>query len=107
MNRAHTLSSLVLASVFALPAIALADPPSDARSGADPRPVAGQSGPHRDWHQGDRLPANYRDARYVVNDWRVFHLKSPPKGYHWLQIDDQYVLASRKGGVVSDVQPAR
>ncbi len=103
MTRNKILSSLAFAAVAAVPAIALADPPQGFNSGADPRPVAHDQA-HRDWHAGDRLPASYGDQRYVVNDWQVHHLHKPAKGYHWVQVDNQFVLVSRKGGVISDVQ---
>lgn len=32
--------------------------------------------PHREWHKGDRLPGEFRDRQYVVEDWRGYHLSA-------------------------------
>jgi Ni/Co efflux regulator RcnB len=57
--------------------------------------------PH--WSRGDRLPPEYRDQQYVVSDWRNNHLRRPPRGYHWVRTNDQYVLAAIASGVIADI----
>jgi Ni/Co efflux regulator RcnB len=61
--------------------------------------------PHRDWHKGDRLPAEFRDRQYVVDDWRGYHLSPPPRGYHWVGIGGDYLLVQIGSGVVLSVGP--
>ena len=46
-----------------------------------------------DWNRGDKL------------DYRQNHLRRPPQGHEWRQIDGNYVLANRDGRIVS-IQPA-
>jgi Ni/Co efflux regulator RcnB len=57
--------------------------------------------PH--WSRGDRLPTQYRNNQYVVNDWKNNHLRKPPRGYHWVQADNRYVLAAMATGVIADI----
>ncbi len=59
--------------------------------------------PAHDWHRGDRIPDAYRDNRYEVRDWRGHHLHEPPAGYHWVQVNGDYVLAAVATGVIADV----
>jgi Ni/Co efflux regulator RcnB len=60
---------------------------------------------HPHWSRGDRLPQDYRgrNTRYVVADWRGHHLRRPPRGYHWVEIDGRYVLAAVATGLILDV----
>jgi Ni/Co efflux regulator RcnB len=57
--------------------------------------------PH--WSRGDRLPTEYRNNRYVVNDWKNNHLRKPPRGYHWVEANNRYVLASLTNGLIADI----
>lgn len=61
----------------------------------------GARGP--EWHRGGRLPAQYRDHQYVVDNWRAHHLSAPPRGYHWVQVGDDYVLAAIATGIISSL----
>ena len=40
---------------------------------------------------------------YIVSDWKLRHLSAPPRGYHWVQADDRYVLAAIATGVIADI----
>jgi Ni/Co efflux regulator RcnB len=46
---------------------------------------------YREWRRGDRLPSYYRD-RYRSVDYRDYDLRSPPRGYHYVQDDRGEVL---------------
>lgn len=59
--------------------------------------------PHEDWRKGDRLPSEYRDRNYVVDDWRGHGLSAPPRGYHWVGVNGDYVLAAVATGVIASV----
>jgi Ni/Co efflux regulator RcnB len=61
------------------------------------------AGPEHSWRRGDRLPTQYRNNQYVVNDWRGHHLRQPPRGYHWVQSGSDYVLAAVATGVIADL----
>ncbi len=51
-----------------------------------------------DWHHGDRLPRQY--WRGATVDWHAHHLRRPPRGYHWVQVDGDYVLAAVATGFI-------
>jgi Ni/Co efflux regulator RcnB len=52
------------------------------------------------WHRGARLPAAYYAPRYVIHDYRAYHLYAPPRGHHWVRVDNDVVLAAITTGVV-------
>lgn len=58
------------------------------------------AGPGHAWHRGDRLPVEYRSRQYVVDDWRGHHLSAPPRGYHWVQSGNDYVLVAISTGII-------
>ncbi|CAN0622597.1 nickel/cobalt homeostasis protein [Burkholderia multivorans] len=62
-------------------------------------------GEHREWRRGDRLPAEYRDRQYVIDDWREYHLSPPPRGYHWVGIGGDYLLVQIGSGIVLRIGP--
>ncbi|MBK5105817.1 MAG: RcnB family protein [Burkholderiales bacterium] len=57
-------------------------------------------GPNHAFRRGGRLPAEYRQRNYVVNDWRGHHLSAPPRGYHWVQSGRDYVLVAVATGII-------
>jgi Ni/Co efflux regulator RcnB len=61
------------------------------------------AGPNHDFHRGGRLPMEYRDRYYVVEDWRGHHLSAPPRGYHWVQTGADYVLVAVATGVILQI----
>lgn len=61
----------------------------------------GARGP--EWRRGGRMPAQYRDHQYVVDNWRAHHLSAPPRGYHWVQVGNDYVLAAIASGIISQL----
>lgn len=55
------------------------------------------------WRNGDRLPNSFYARRYVVDDYRVYGLRVPPRGYHWVRVDNDVLLAAITSGVVVSV----
>jgi Ni/Co efflux regulator RcnB len=53
-----------------------------------------------EFRRGGRLPPELRDRHYVVSDWRGHHLSAPPRGYQWVQVGPDYVLAAVATGVI-------
>jgi Ni/Co efflux regulator RcnB len=49
---------------------------------------------HDDWNRGERV------------DYRQYHLRTPPRGYEWRQVDGNYVLAAVATGVIFSVLAA-
>lgn len=56
-----------------------------------------------DWRRGDRLPPDYRAQPYVIPDYATYRLRPPPRGYYWVRVDNNAVLAAVATGVVLDV----
>ena len=46
---------------------------------------------HEDWDRGERV------------DYRHYHLRRPPHGYEWREVDGNYVLAAVATGVIASV----
>jgi Ni/Co efflux regulator RcnB len=58
---------------------------------------------HSAWYRGARLPAAYYAPRYVVHNYGSYRLRPPPRGYHWVRVDNDVVLAAVTTGVVMQV----
>jgi len=55
------------------------------------------------WSRGDRLPDQYRQDRYYVNDWQQYGLRQPPGGYRWIRDDNNdFYLSLIATGIISD-----
>lgn len=55
---------------------------------------------HR-WNRGERIPPEYRDRQYIVEDWRDHHLAPPPRGAHWVGVNGGYYLVQPSGIVLN------
>lgn len=77
---------------------ASAQPFHDDHRGAYDHP----GGRHHDWRRGGRID---RDdwARGQRFDYRAHHLRRPPRGYEWREVDGNYVLAAVATGVIADI----
>jgi Ni/Co efflux regulator RcnB len=56
---------------------------------------------HR-WNRGERLPASYRTRDHYV-DYRAHHLRAPPRGYRWVQADNNYALVAITSGLIASI----
>jgi len=59
------------------------------------------AGPNHDIWVGRRVPSEYRQRAYVVDDWRGHHLRQPPRGYHWVQSGSDYLLVAVATGLIA------
>ena len=75
-------------------------PQNQGRAHNNARPDERGAGPDHAFHRGQRLPMEYRNRQYVVDDWRGHHLSAPPRGYHWVQTGGDYVLVAIATGVI-------
>jgi Ni/Co efflux regulator RcnB len=58
--------------------------------------------PAHDWHQGDKI--GHDDwGRGQKIDYRQHHLRKPPRGYEWRQVDNNYILAAAATGLIASV----
>ena len=57
----------------------------------------------RNWNRGQRFDRRYvRDYR-VINDYRAHRLQAPPRGYRWVQSDNDAVLVAITSGLIGAV----
>lgn len=60
------------------------------------------------YQEGDRVPYEFmRGGRYIYYDWRNTGLQRPPRGYAWMKIGDQFLLADQQSGRIVDTRPVR
>jgi Ni/Co efflux regulator RcnB len=55
-------------------------------------------GGHR-WERGHR----YYGPTYVVRNYGYYRLRPPPRGYHWVRADNDYLLVAIATGVILDM----
>ena len=78
--------------------------PMHGQAGSD---MQGQgAGPDHNFYKGGRLPQEYRNRQYVVDNWRDHNLTAPPRGHHWIQTGADYVLVGTSTGVIAQVMMA-
>ena len=112
------IAQLVIVSLLGTSVAALAQQPhhDDQHGGPPPHGMRGHGAPreadngreggpipHSAWHKGERLPSEYRDRSYVVDNWHEHGLHAPPRGYQWVGVNGDYVLAAVASGVIADV----
>lgn len=90
-----TVSSLILAGVCCTPLAALAQDHHDAHNQHYVR--------HDDWKKGYHMRSEDWSRGERVDNWRDYHLSSPPHGYEWREVDGNYVLAAVATGVIASV----
>lgn len=49
---------------------------------------------HDDWDRGERI------------DYRTYHLRQPPRGYEWREVDGNFVMAAVATGIIASVVAA-
>jgi Ni/Co efflux regulator RcnB len=84
----------------ARPGVRINTPPGGEMHDSSQSPPPRGAGPDHQFRRGDRLPREYRDRVYVVDDWRGHHLSAPPRGYHWVQVGSDYVLVAIATGII-------
>jgi Ni/Co efflux regulator RcnB len=57
---------------------------------------------HQEWHKGARMK-NEDWSRGEHVDYKQRHLRRPPHGYEWREVDGNYVLAAVATGVIASV----
>ena len=78
--------------------------PMHGQAGSD---MQGQgAGPDHNFYKGGRLPQEYRNRQYVVDNWRDHNLTAPPRGHQWIQTGADYVLVGTSTGVIAQVMLA-
>jgi len=69
------------------------------------RTVIRNQGPQyrNDWRRGERF--DYRRARnyQVINNYRGYRLKAPPRGYHYVRSGNDAVLVGVTSGIIAGI----
>ncbi|HLJ77911.1 MAG TPA: RcnB family protein [Acidobacteriaceae bacterium] len=60
---------------------------------------------HDDWRKGHHMRHEDWDRGQRIDDWQARHLRRPPRGYEWREMDGQYVMANRDGVIFQVVVP--
>jgi Ni/Co efflux regulator RcnB len=60
---------------------------------------------HNDWRHGGHIAHNDWNRGQRV-DYRHYHLRQPPHGYEWRQVDGNFVLAAAATGLIASVVAA-
>jgi Ni/Co efflux regulator RcnB len=88
--------------VFAVSALALTLTGSVAIAQDHPDDHHQQYVKHEEWKKGAKI-RNEDWARGEQVDWHAHHLRRPPAGYEWRQVDGNYILARPSDGVIFSV----
>jgi len=51
------------------------------------------------WERGHR----YYGPTYVVRNYGYYRLRPPPRGYHWVRADNDYLLVAIATGIILDM----
>ncbi|WP_443750320.1 RcnB family protein [Asticcacaulis solisilvae] len=55
-----------------------------------------------DWRRGGYVGwGDWNRGRHI--DYRYYHLRQPPYGYEWREVDGNYVLAAVASGVIASI----
>jgi Ni/Co efflux regulator RcnB len=71
--------------------------PMDHKGGGDHHFVK-----HDEWRKGGKIRTEDWGRGQQV-DYRAHHLRNPPNGYEWREVDGNYVLAAVTTGVILDI----
>lgn len=55
------------------------------------------------WSRGDRLPRYYLGGEFAVADYWGNNLERPPRGYLWVRVNNQFILARSSNGDIREV----
>ena len=57
---------------------------------------------HKEWHKGAKIGHDDWNRGEAI-DYHTYHLKAPPRGYEWREVDGNYVLAAVATGVIASL----
>ncbi|HKT78460.1 MAG TPA: RcnB family protein [Sphingobium sp.] len=58
---------------------------------------------HRRWAKGQRFDRRYATNYRVIDNYRGYRLKAPPRGYHWVRSGNDAVLVALTSGIIASV----
>lgn len=92
-----TISSLILFGVACTPVVALAQHDDYHHDDHD------HYVHHQEWKRGYHMRHEDWNRGRHIDDWRTHHLREPPRGYEWREVDGNYVMAAVATGVIASV----
>jgi Ni/Co efflux regulator RcnB len=57
---------------------------------------------HSEWRKGYHMKKEDWSRGSAI-DWRARHLRAPPRGYEWREVDGNYVMAAVATGIIASV----
>ena len=54
------------------------------------------------WRVGQRF-SPYGHNHYIVNDWYRYRLHRPPYGYHWVRVNNDFLLVAITSGLIAEL----
>lgn len=57
---------------------------------------------HQEWRKGYHMRSDDWNRGQRV-DYRTYHLRQPPAGYEWREVDGNYVMAAVTTGIIASV----
>jgi Ni/Co efflux regulator RcnB len=93
-----TLSACILLGVCCAPLVAVGQQDDHRNDHAQQQHYV----QHKEWKRGYHM--NHDDwNRGQQVDYRTYHLRQPPSGYEWRQVDGNYVMAAVATGIIASV----
>jgi len=100
MKKLATL--LLAATVIAAPLLAT----TEASAQDHRRPVVVERDVHvkkYKWSRGHRMTSAERRHMRDVRDYHRYRLSAPPRGYRWVQVDNDFLLIGSVNGVIANI----
>ena len=102
----HRLNNALIVSAVGLMLSAGSVVAQDRQDDRDHRDEHHQQYVHHDeWKKGERMRQEDWNRGERV-DYHHYHLRRPPHGYEWREVDGNYVLAALATGVIASVVAA-
>ena len=99
MNRLSKFAALSTLSAVLFSGVAIAqDDHHDGQAAADAHHQSYVK--HDEWKKGYHMNKDDWQRGEAV-DYKTYHLKAPPRGYEWREVDGNYVLAAVATGIIA------
>ena len=95
------MAALAVVMTVAAPA-AYAQPGRDRGERHDRGPDRGDFHRHDEWRKGYHMRQEDWGRGQRI-DWRARHLRRPPRGYEWREVDGNYVMAAAATGIIASI----
>jgi Ni/Co efflux regulator RcnB len=99
VNRLSKFAALSTLSAVLFSGVAIAqDDHHDGQAAADAHHQSYVK--HDEWKKGYHMNKDDWQRGEAV-DYKTYHLKAPPRGYEWREVDGNYVLAAVATGIIA------